>query len=250
LAAAEAARAAFYLSLASVPAAMVLFSLAGLLGSDRALEGFVRAIAEGLPQQAADVLVSLVREVKTASTPGLLSLSAVLTLVWASSVVESLAAGVDRAYRVEKRRAWWRLKGIALLLLPVNSVLLVTGAAAVLAGPRLAVALGLDSLAGLLSWPLIWAVMTVELWILYYVLPVPSHARHGWSILAGAVTGTALWVIGTVLFRLYLARFSGLNPVYGVLGGVLVWMLWLYLSAAAVFLGAEVAAVLERRRAR
>ncbi|MCP4204785.1 MAG: YihY/virulence factor BrkB family protein [bacterium] len=247
LAAAEAARAAFYLSLASFPAAMVLFSLAGLLGSERALEGFVRAIAGGLPEQAADVLVALIREVKAASTPGLLSLSAVLTLLWAASVVESLAAGVDRAYRVEKRRAWWRLKAVALLLLLVNSLLLVVGAAAVLAGPRLALALGLDSLARLLSWPTIWAVMTLELWILYYVLPAPAHARNGWRILGGAATGTALWVVGTMLFRLYLARFAELNLVYGVLGGVLVWMLWLYLSAAAVFLGAEVAAVLERR---
>jgi len=52
------------------------------------------------------------------------------------------------------------------------------------------------------------------------------------------------------LFRLYVTRFAQYNVVYGVLGGVLVWMLWLYLSAAAVFLGAEVAAVLERRSAR
>ena len=52
------------------------------------------------------------------------------------------------------------------------------------------------------------------------------------------------------MFRLYLARFSLMNLSYGVLGGVLVWLLWLYLSAAAVFLGAEVAAMLERRSAR
>ncbi len=249
LAAAEAARAAFYLSLASFPAVIVLFSLAGLLGSETALEGFVRAIAAGLPQQAADVLVSLVREVKVSSSPGLLSLSAVLTLLWASSVVESLALGIERAYRVEKRRAWWRLKAIALLLLVVNSVFLVGGAIVVVAGPRLALALGLEALAGLLSWPLIWTVMTLELWILYYVLPAPDHSRNGWCVLAGAVTGTALWVIGTVLFRLYVSRVSEFSVVYGVLGGVLVWMLWLYLSAAAVFLGAEVAAVLERRSA-
>lgn len=250
LASAEAARAAFYLSLASFPAAMVLFSLAGLLGSEAALEGFVREIAHGLPQQAEDVMVSLIREVKTASTPGLLSLSALLTLLWASNVVESLAVGVDRAYRVKKRRVWWRLKAIAAALLLANSLLLVAGAVAVLAGPRLAAALGVEGLALLLNWPLIWALMTVELWILYYVLPVPGHARNGWCILAGAGTGTALWVVGTVLFRLYLARFAEYNLVYGFLGGVLVWMLWLYLSAAAVFLGAEVAALLERRAAR
>lgn len=250
LAAAEAARAAFYLSLASFPAAMVLFSLAGLLGTEAALEGFVRAIAHGLPLQAAEVMVDLMREVKAASTPGLLSMSALLTLLWASNVVESLSVGVDRAYRVKKRRAWWRLKAIALSLLLANSLLLVAGAVAVLAGPRLASALGIALLARLLNWPLIWALMTLELWIVYYVLPVPNHARNGWCILAGAGTGTALWVVGTLLFRLYLTRFAGLNLVYGVLGGVLVWMLWLYLSAAAVFLGAEVAALLERRAAR
>jgi membrane protein len=165
-------------------------------------------------------------------------------------VVESLSVGVDRAYRVKKRRAWWRLKAIALSLLLANSLLLVAGAMAVLAGPRLASALGIALLARLLNWPLIWALMTLELWIVYYVLPAPNHARNGWCILAGAGTGTALWVVGTLLFRLYLTRFAEFNLVYGVLGGVLVWMLWLYLSAAAVFLGAEVAALLERRAAR
>lgn len=250
LAAAESARAAFYLSLASVPAAMVLFALAGLLGSEEALEGFVRSIVAGLPEQAGGVLSKLVREVKSASTPGLLSLSALLTLLWASNVVESLALGVDRAYRVKKRRPWWRKKAIALALLVVNSLVLVAGSAALLAGPKFVTALGFGFLSGFLGWPLIWLVMTVELWVVYYVLPTPSHPRNGWRILAGAVTGTALWAGGTVLFRFYLARYSVLNLVYGVLGGVLVWMVWLYLSAAAVFLGAEVAAVLERRHAR
>lgn len=250
LASAEAARAAFFLSLATFPAAMVLFSLAGLLGTEQALDGFVREIAHGLPSQAADVLAALMREVKAASTPGLLSLSAFLTLLWASSVIESLAVGVDRAYRVKKRRAWWRLKGISLLLLVANSLLLVAGAVAVLAGPRLFTAIGLDAIAAVSSWLLIWALMTLELWIIYYVLPAPQHPRNAWSILVGAITGTALWVIGTILFRIYLKRFADYNLVYGVLGGVLVWLLWLYLSAAAVFLGAEVAAVLERRSAR
>lgn len=250
LAAAEAARAAFYLSLASVPAAMVLFALAGLLGTEQALEGFVTSVVAGLPEQAGAVLSALVGEIKSASTPGLLSVSAVLTLLWASSVVESLALGINRAYRVGTRRPWWRKKAIALALLLVNSLLLVAGAVGLLAGPRLAAALGLGFVSGLMGWPLIWWIMTLELWILYYVLPTPAHPRSGWRILLGAMSGTALWVIGTMLFRLYLARYSILNLVYGVLGGVLVWMLWLYLSAAAVFLGAEVAAVLERRAAR
>ncbi len=248
LASAEAARAAFYLSLASVPATMVLFTLAGLLGSQEALERFVRSIAAGLPEQAGVVLSKMVLEVESASTPGLLSISALLTLLWASSVVDSLALGINRAYRIKNRRPWWRKKAIALALLLANSVLLVVGATAVLAGPRLAVAAGLGFLSGSVGWPLIWLGMTTELAILYFVLPSPDHPRYGWRILAGAVTGTALWVVGTVLFRVYLARYSSLNLVYGVLGGVLVWMLWLYLSAVAVFLGAEVAAVLERRR--
>ena len=250
LASAEAARAAFYLSLASLPATMVLFALAGLFGTRAVLERFVRAVAVELPTQVGDVLAALVLEVKEASTAGLLSISAVLTILWASNVVESLAQGINRAYKVRKRRPWWRRKLLALALLFGNSLLVVAGAVLVLSGPRLATAIGLAAWAQYSLWPLVWAGMTLELAILYYVLPAPSHRRFARAILAGAGTGTALWVGGTLLFRLYLARFSDHNLVYGVLGGVLVWMLWLYLSAAAVFLGAEVAAVLERRMAR
>lgn len=250
LGSAEAARAAFFLSVASVPAIMFIFTLAALFGTEAALESFVRSIVSELPAQAGEILSKLVGEVKSASTPGFLSLSAILSIWGASSVIDSLSHGVNRAYRVKKRRPWWRKKGLALLLLFGNSAFLIAGSVVVLAGPRLALALGLESLAGNLRWPLIWLGMAVELCFLFYLLPVPDHPRSGRGIVSGAVLGTLVWVLGTLLFRFYVRRLGGHTVVYGVLGGILVWMLWLYLSAAAVFLGADVAAALERRAAR
>ncbi len=250
LGSAESARAAFYLSLSTVPALMVVFSFAGLVGSQEALEGFVHSVADELPPQARTVVTALIQEIKTASSAGFLSFSALLSLWGASNVIDSLAHGINRAYRARRPRPWWRKKALALLLLVGNSAFLIVGAVLVLAGPRLAVALGLEALAGSLRWPLVWIGMGIELGILYYVLPVPKHPRSLRAIALGSAAGTVLWVVGTLLFRYYLERATGLTLVYGVLGGILVWMLWLYLSAASVFVGADIAAALERRAER
>jgi membrane protein len=81
----------------------------------------------------------------------------------------------------------------------------------------------------------------------YHYLPCRACRSRGWETLAGAVVATALWAAATLLFRIFLASFGRLTRTYGALSAVIVLLIWTFLTSFAVLIGAELAAVLERR---
>lgn len=243
----EAAKAAYYFFLSFFPMILALFALTGILGGDAAFEWIMAQLYTALPDDAASYLGRFVLEVTGESRPGLLSLALLLTVWSASNVFVAIIEGLNVMYDLEERRTWWKRRSIALLALLSSLVLLSAATAALVAGPELIALLRLGSFWHVLRWPLAFVALTLMMWLIYYFLPNRDQGRSWRPTLIGALTGASLWVLGTVAFRLYVANFASYSQTYGFVGGIIVLLLWLYLTAVAILFGGEVAATLEQK---
>lgn len=243
----EAAKAAYYFFLSFFPLILALFAFTGILGGQEAFEWIMAWLHRALPGEAAEYLEAFVGEVTGESRPGMLSFGIVLTLWAASNVFAILAAGLNRMYDIEEDRPWWKRRLIALAALLVGLVLLTSAAVSLLAGPALIDLFGLGRFWSWLRWPLAFVLLVFMLWLVYFLLPARDQSGAWRPVLVGAATGAALWVLGTLGFRLYVANFGSYSTTYGVVGGIIVLLIWLYLTALTILFGGEVAATLEQR---
>lgn len=246
----EAAKAAYYFFLSFFPTILALFALTGILGGDSAFEWIMTQLYAALPGDAAAYLSRFVLEVTGESRPGLLSLALLLTLWSASNVFVAIADGLNVMYDLEERRSWWKRRLIALAALLASLILLSAATAALVAGPELISLLRLESFWHVLRWPLAFFMLTLTMWLIYYLLPNREQGRAWRPTLIGALLGAGLWVLGTLGFRIYVASFADYSRTYGFIGGIIVLLLWLYLSAIAILFGGEVAATLEQKLGR
>lgn len=245
--AAEAARIAFYFFLSFFPFILTLFAITGLVGGEGAFEWIMGGFAAAMPRQTTRFLEQFVGEVTGSTNPGALSVGLLLLLWSASNVFASLSDGLNAAYRVEQQYHWWKRRVLALALLAVASAAVVGAAVLLLAGPEIADLVGLPHFESFFRWPLTFCLSVGLMWLIYYWLPNHDQTRAKRRILAGAMVGTTMWAIATVLFRLYVANVPRFRVVYGVVGGVVALLVWLYLTAVSILVGGEVAAALERR---
>lgn len=243
---AEAARAAYYFFLSLFPLILALFALTGILGGDRTFEWIMSRLEMALPGEAARYLTQAVGEVTGESRPGILSFSILFTLWSASNIFAILADGLNRMYDLEETRAWWKRRLMALAAMLVGTVLLVGGSVALLAGPGLFAFLGLDAALEVLRLPLAILMLALLMWLVYFVLPDRDMRNSAKPTAIGALVGTGLWLAATLGFRVYVTQFGSYSQTYGVVGGIIVLLLWLYLTGLAILFGGEVAATLEQ----
>ena len=98
----------------------------------------------------------------------------------------------------------------------------------------------------MLQWPLVFLLVTTGIGLIYYFGP---DADQDWAwITPGAVTATTLWLVASLLFKVYVANFTDYEASYGTVGGVIVVLLWFYVSGIAILAGAELNAEWKRRR--
>lgn len=244
---AEAARAAYFFFLSLFPLILAMFALTGILGGDQAFGWIMSRLRLALPGEAAVYLEEFVVEITGQSRPGILSFSILFTLWSSSNIFATLADGLNRMYDIEESRPWWKRRLIALVALVVGSVLLVIGTVAMLAGPELLDLLGLAAVWDFLRWPVAIVMLILLMWLVYYLLPDRSMKGSALPTLVGAVVGTGIWLLGTVGFRVYVSQFGRYSEVYGFVGGIIVLLLWLYLTSLAILFGGELAATLEQR---
>jgi membrane protein len=243
----EAAKAAYYFFLSLFPLILALFALTGILGGTAAFEWIMGYLERALPGEAANYLEQFVREVTGESRPGILSFSILFTLWSASNIFAALAEGLNRMYDLEEGRPWWKRRLISLAALVLGSVLLIGGSVALLAGPELLSFLGLEPALEVLRLPLAIVMLVLLMWLVYFLLPDRDMTDAARPTLIGALVGTGLWLAATLGFRVYVSQFGHYDQTYGVVGGIIVLLLWLYLTALAILFGGEVAATLQQR---
>ncbi len=247
---AESARVAYYVFLSLFPFLLALFALTGYLGREALFNWIMHELLAALPPQAALALEDSVRQVTHVRRPGTLALATLLTVWSGSHALAALSDGLNAAFRVRRRRRWWKKGVLGLALVAIVSLAVLLAALAVLAGPEIGALIGLRQLGSLLRWPVAVGLVVGMTWLCYYLLPNRQQAGNRRHLLGGAAVATVLWAICTLLFRLYLSSFGRLDVVYGVLGGVVALLVWLYLAAMSVLVGGEVAAGLARHARR
>lgn len=243
---AESARVAYYVFLLLFPFLLAIFALSGYLGREALFNWIMHELLAALPPQAALALEDSVRQITHVRRPGTLALALVVTFWGASNALTALADGLNAAFRVDRRRRWWKKKMLGVVVVVIACAAVLLGALAVLAGPEIGARIGLRHLGSMLRWPVAAGLVVGMTWLCYYLLPNRSQAKVKLHLLGGAAVATAMWAACTLVFRLYLSSFGRLDLVYGVLGGVVALLIWLYLAAMSILFGGEVAAGLER----
>ena len=248
-----AAGVAFYGMLALVPALVAIVSVYGLVVSPEESREQVEGFTAALPGEAARLLVAQLDSITGGDSGGLgVKLAVSLGgLLWsASSGTTALIRGLGIAYDEPEGRGFVKLRSRALIL----TVAAVVGAVVVLgltvALPAILDAAGLRS-AGktvglVLRWPILGVLFILGLSALYRYGPDRDKAKWRW-VSPGALLATVLWVIGTGLFAFYAGRFGSYNETYGTLAGAIVLLLWLFLTALVILVGAELNSELERQ---
>jgi membrane protein len=247
-----AAGVAFFGLLALFPLIAATISIAGLIIDPQTIANEFSRYASSLPQGAADILKGQAKSV--ASSGGAAGLVAVaslaVTLYSASSGTKNLMEGMNIAFSIEEGRGFLKKNVVGLLLTLMLSFIAILGVIIIAVIPPLLGAIGLgDTLGTVLSvlrWPLLALLAILAFAALYRFGPNREGAEWEW-ITPGAVAGTALWLVGSALFSLYVANFGSYNETYGSIAGVIILMLWLWLSALCILLGAEMNAAISQQ---
>lgn len=245
-----AAQLSFYLLLALVPAILFLVALASFLPG-HLIEQMMANLAGVAPPTMVDLLKEQLSAIAEGQNGGLLTFG-VLMAVWSSSaaIVGAIDA-MNRVYDIEEGRPWWKVRLTAIALTLALAVLVVISMGLVVAGPAVAEWMAAHFGFGpvfewswkILQWPLIIVMITIGIGLLNYYGP---DAEQDWQwITPGALLAVLLWLVASLAFRFYVTNFGSYNETYGTLGGVIILMLWFYISSLAILVGGEMNAEIE-----
>src|SRR6476620_11707684 len=246
----------YYAILSIFPALIVLVAILGLAG-DSATQSVLDNLNELGPGPATDIVSGAIKQI--ASNQGTAGIALVIGLVaalWsASGYVGAFSRACNIVYEVEEGRPFWKLRPLQLAMSLLLILLVALSAiAVVVTGPladQVGNLFGLGSTAvtiwDIAKWPVIVVTVITMLSVLYYGAPNVRQPGFRWST-PGGVLGVLVWLLASAGFALYVANFGAYNKTYGSLAGVIVFLIWLWVSNLAVLLGAELNAELERSR--
>jgi len=247
----------YYAVLSLFPALLVMVSLVGLLADPATVTKFLTDVIGSLgPSSAVDTFREPIESVTSnQGTAGIMAIVGVVAALWsASGYVGAFTEASNSIYEVEEGRPFWKLKPLQLLVTLVCITLVaITALALVVSGPladAVGSAFGLSDAAVTAwqfgKWPVMLALVLVILHVLYYAAP-NAQVKRPW-ISRGTIVTLVVWIVASVGFAFYVARFGSYNETYGSLGGVVVFLLWLWITNIAVLLGVEFNAETERTR--
>jgi membrane protein len=252
-----AAGVAFYALFAIFPAISALVTVYGLLTDPAELEQQLAPIRDVVPEDAFAILQEQTRAV-VSKAAGSLSLGLIFSLalaVWsATKGTKSIFTALNIAYGEREKRGFissntWSLAftlgGILFVVLSLLIIAAVPAALAIFGSAGGTVEFVLLAL----RWVVMAVLMMVALALLYRYGPSRATARIEW-VSPGAIAATALWLLGSAAFSLYVSNFGSYDKTFGSLGAVVILLMWFYISAYVVCLGAELNAELERQTRR
>jgi membrane protein len=247
----------YYAVLSLFPAVLVVVSLLGVFGQGRRTTDAVLDIVSDLaPPSTVDSLRPTIQQLVESPSAGFALVLGILTALWsASGYVGAFGRAMNRIYEVPEGRPVWKLRPLQLVL-TLAGLIMVAAVAFMLAvsGPvaeAIGNAIGLGEVAitlwNVLRWPLILLIVIVAVAVLYYATPNVQQPKFRW-ISVGAALAIVVWILASAGFGIYVANFGSYNRTYGALAGVIIFLLWLWITNLALLFGAELDAELERGR--
>jgi len=249
-----AASLSYYALLSMFPAVIAAVSIYGLVADPAALESQLVDLSSALPESTAAFVGDQLEQI-VATSPGSLGVAtaiSILLALWSASAgTKALISAINHAYGEEETRSFLVLRGAAFAV-TIGVIVFGLGSVALVAFlPKVLDAVGLGKAAAttlnILRWPFVLAIVVIGLGGLFKVAPNRSWSMTRW-VNTGGVLAAGAWVMATLGLSLYVTSWGGaLGETYGALTGVIVLMLWFFLSGVAVLAGAETNALLEGR---
>jgi membrane protein len=246
----------YYGILAIFPALIAMVSILGLVGQS-ATQPLIDNLGKVAPGSAQHIFTSAIRNLQhSQGAAGVLFIAGILGAIWsASGYVAAFMRASNAIYEVDEGRPIWMTLPIRVGVTIVLLVLLAVSAVAVVATGGLATQLGkLFGIGGtavtvwdIAKWPILLLVVSFMFSILYWAAPNVKHPGFRW-LSPGGIFAVLVWIIVSAAFAFYVANFSSYNKTYGALAGVVIFLVWLWISNIAVLLGAELNAETERGR--
>jgi membrane protein len=238
------------------PGLLVLVSLLGVLGRS-VTQPLVTNLSKAAPASVRKIIMTDVTHLQHShAASGILGIAGIVLALWsASNYVAAFMRASNVIYDVPEGRPIWKTAPIRIGVTVITMILLVAAALIVVVtgglARRFGNALGLGSTAvtvwDIAKWPVLLIIVGVILAILFWASP---NAKHGFQwVSPGGFIAVALWLAASALFTVYVANFSHYNKIYGSLAGIIIFLIWMWISNVAILLGAEFNAELERGRA-
>lgn len=238
----------YFLILSIFP--FLIFFLNLLSYTSLAQEGILSNLLIVLPTETQILLESIINEVISSSSQTLLSLGIILTIWTGSLGITSIIRAVNKAYNVEKKRPYWRLKGLSILFTIILALLLMLVLTMLvfgeIIGEKIFTYLGAPHIFYYI-WEFLRIIIPFIAMILIFALiyklsPTPEEGLNIKfnQTLLGAIFTTTGWIIASMIFSIYVNNFANYSKTYGSLGGIIVLLLWLYITSIMIVLGGEI----------
>jgi membrane protein len=248
----------YYAVLALFPAMIAILSLVGLFGQGQSTVDTLLQILDDVGAgSAGDTLEPTLQSLSdTSGRAGLAFVVGLALALWsASGYIGAFGRAMNKIYEVDEGRPFWKLRPVMLIVTVIAVVIAASiGLALVLTGPAAKAvgdAIGAGSTAvqvwDIAKWPVVLLAVVLLVAILYYATPNVRQPKFRW-ISVGAVLAILTWMVASALFGFYVANFSSYDKTYGTLAGVIVFLLWLWITNLALLFGAELDSELERAR--
>ena len=245
-----AAQLAYYFLLALVPAIVFLVALTSFFPAG-VIDNMMQSAAGVMPADMLGILQEQMDSLRGSEDSGLLSFGLLMALWSSSAAMVAATDALNRAYDIEEGRPWWKVRLNAIAMTVALAVFVLAAFTLVVAGPEIAQSLAarfglggaFTTIWNIVQWPVAFLMVAVAVGIVHYLAP---DAEQDWVwITPGAILATILWLLASLAFRFYVTNFADYNATYGSLGGVIVLMLWFYMSSLAILVGAEMNAEIE-----
>jgi membrane protein len=246
----------YYGILAIFPAILALVSILGLMGKGTT-QPLIDNLGQVAPGPAKDIFTSAIQNLqKSSGAAGIAFIIGLALAIWsASGYVAAFMRASNAIYDVEEGRPIWKSLPtrvgttlILLILLAITAVgVVLSGGLAQQVGKVIGVDKGIVDVWNIAKWPVLLLIVSLMFAILYYAAPNVKHPKFAW-VSPGGVVAVIIWIVASVAFAFYVSKFGSYNKTYGALGGVIIFLTWLWISNIAVLFGAELNAELERGR--
>ncbi|MEO8127268.1 MAG: YihY/virulence factor BrkB family protein [Bryobacteraceae bacterium] len=249
----RAAQLSYYFVLALFPLLILLSTLLGnFFAAERGMyQMFMNYLGRVMPEPAFELMRDTLGELTEKRGAGTFTIGLALTLWTGSAGMEAVIKGLNIAYSVKEARPWWRRRLLAIgltvalggLVAMASFLILASDAAARNAGRFFPVLAAIGELSSFMQWAIGLGFLLLALTLIFRF--APNLRRSHWEAnLPGAVLTLISWVVASAGFKLYLATFGAFNRTYGSLGAVIVLLVWLYVSGAALLIGGELNSVI------
>jgi membrane protein len=239
------------------PGLVVLISAVGVFGDSfaRQVEVNLSGLTPGPARQIITEALTHLRE--NPKTAGAVALASVVVALWsATGYIGSFMRAANRIFEVPEGRPLWKTIPLQLAITTLTGVFLVASSLTVFFTGRLASAAGRAlgfqensvRIFDIFKWPVLAVAVMLMIALLYWVTPNARHSGFRW-ITPGSILAVVLWITASAGFAIYIAHFNSYNRTYGTLGGIVIFLVWLWLTNVAILLGAALDAELARTRA-